>query len=198
MVGGGRLPIFNRSRLSSTTYLPCGTPGQSGPPAVLVLHARAGACLGVLPPHEAHPLGGPHSIRGYTVGEVAAARHYLEVGLKSGWCLRVLAHGFGMFEEVSCAAPLTSYPHLFPSRVQMATEVRVPVGGQQAYVFGYFGTDLGSSEAVMGNPTRFFAKPGYGWCVGVGVRLGPSVRAEWSRDCVRGQTHVAVRYGERF
>lgn len=51
------------------------------PPPVLVLHGHYGGCVGDLPSYEAFTLGGPHSVRGYNMGELGAARNILEVQL---------------------------------------------------------------------------------------------------------------------
>jgi len=48
------------------------------PTSTLVLHAKAGAALGDLPPYEAFSLGGPFSVRGYSHGELGAAKRYVE------------------------------------------------------------------------------------------------------------------------
>lgn len=41
---------------------------------------RYGGCVGDLPPYDAFTLGGPYSVRGYSMGELGAARRVLEVG----------------------------------------------------------------------------------------------------------------------
>eukprot|EP00897_Mesotaenium_endlicherianum_P009447 jgi/Mesen1/8530/ME000480S07885 len=79
----------------------------------------------------------------------------------------------------------------------LATEVRLPVKGTHVYGFAEYGTDLGSSKAVKGNPTDFFRRVGHGATYGVGVKLG-TVRAEYARDCNLGTGSVFLRYGERF
>jgi outer membrane protein assembly factor BamA len=49
------------------------------PPAVLVAHGRYAGCVGDLPSYDAFALGGPHSVRGYGMGELGASRNLLEV-----------------------------------------------------------------------------------------------------------------------
>ena len=46
---------------------------------VAVAHARYGNCVGDMASYDYFTLGGPHSIRGYNIGEVAAARRFIEV-----------------------------------------------------------------------------------------------------------------------
>ena len=78
-VGTGA-PLFNRATASLTRFLPLGPARprlRLGPPS-LALHARAGAALGDLPAYDAFLLGGPYSVRGYNVGELAACRRFAE------------------------------------------------------------------------------------------------------------------------
>lgn len=79
----------------------------------------------------------------------------------------------------------------------MALELRVPVKKTHAYCFAEYGTDLGSSKDVRGNPTEFFRRAGKGASYGVGVKLG-SIRTEYARDCNTDTGAIFVRFGERF
>eukprot|EP00246_Nothoceros_aenigmaticus_P003842 TRINITY_DN15047_c0_g2_i1.p1 TRINITY_DN15047_c0_g2~~TRINITY_DN15047_c0_g2_i1.p1 ORF type:complete len:600 (-),score=84.51 TRINITY_DN15047_c0_g2_i1:420-2054(-) len=81
--------------------------------------------------------------------------------------------------------------------LELATEVRIPIKDRHVYGFLEYGTDLGSSKDVRGNPTEFFRRPGQGASYGAGVKLG-SVRAEYARDCNAGSGSLFVRFGERF
>ncbi len=83
------------------------------------------------------------------------------------------------------------------SILQLAAEIRVPVRKTHTYGFLEYGTDLGSSKDVRGNPTEFFRRAGHGASYGVGVKLG-TVRAEYARDCNAGTGTIFVRFGERF
>ncbi|KAG1677438.1 hypothetical protein FOA52_001893 [Chlamydomonas sp. UWO 241] len=47
-------------------------------PNTLVLHARAGNCVGDLASYDFFSLGGPYSVRGYSYGELGACRRFLE------------------------------------------------------------------------------------------------------------------------
>ena len=80
---------------------------------------------------------------------------------------------------------------------QLSGELRVPVMKTHAYGFVDYGTDLGSSESVRGDPTHFFSRAGSGAAVGLGVKLG-TVRSEYVRDCNRGVWNFMIRYGERY
>lgn len=70
---GGKLPLLLPEKLAPRPSL-----AGPRPPASLVLHARGGAAVGALPSYEAFALGGPHSARGFGVGELGAARHFAE------------------------------------------------------------------------------------------------------------------------
>eukprot|EP01024_Parvocaulis_polyphysoides_P006314 TRINITY_DN1166_c1_g1_i2.p1 TRINITY_DN1166_c1_g1~~TRINITY_DN1166_c1_g1_i2.p1 ORF type:complete len:573 (-),score=95.89 TRINITY_DN1166_c1_g1_i2:1206-2924(-) len=72
--------LNNRMQISSTRYIKAVKEGNSGrPPVVWVLHGGAGNVIGDLPPYDAFMLGGPNSVRGYSVGELAACRRYAEL-----------------------------------------------------------------------------------------------------------------------
>ncbi|CAL4994175.1 unnamed protein product [Urochloa decumbens] len=79
---GSKNPLFNRHQLSLTKFIQLNKqkkgPGKP-PPAVLALHGRYAGCVGDLPSYDAFALGGPHSVRGYSMGELGAARNLLEV-----------------------------------------------------------------------------------------------------------------------
>lgn len=45
---------------------------------VLVLHGAHGNCIGPHPAYDWHVLGGPHSSRAYSIGELGPARSWLE------------------------------------------------------------------------------------------------------------------------
>jgi hypothetical protein len=81
--------------------------------------------------------------------------------------------------------------------LQLAAELRVPVKTTHVYGFAEYGTDLGSSKDVRGNPTEFFRRAGKGASYGVGVKLG-SIRAEYAQDCNAGKGAIFLRFGERF
>lgn len=67
-----------------------------------------------------------------------------------------------------------------------------------AYAFAEYGTDLGSAQALEGNPTEFYRKPGHGATFGVGLKALGACRFEYARDCNAGKGHVFVHWGERF
>jgi outer membrane protein assembly factor BamA len=78
------VPLFNRATASLTRFIPLLKFGaDSGkPPVTLVAHARAGNCFGDLPAYDAFLLGGPHSVRGYNYGELAACRRFAEAAVE--------------------------------------------------------------------------------------------------------------------
>lgn len=47
-------------------------------PNTLVLHARAGNCIGDMASYDYFTLGGPYSVRGYSPGELGACRRFVE------------------------------------------------------------------------------------------------------------------------
>ncbi|MCO5603197.1 hypothetical protein L7F22_057344 [Adiantum nelumboides] len=81
--------------------------------------------------------------------------------------------------------------------LELAGELRVPIMNTHTYGFVEFGTDLGSSKDVRGNPTEFFRRAGNGMSYGLGVKLG-LIRAEFIKDCNMGSGSLFVRFGERF
>ncbi|EMS62485.1 Protein TOC75, chloroplastic [Triticum urartu] len=79
---GSRNPFFNRHQLTVTKFVNLNKQEKGAgkpPPAVLVAHGRYAGCVGDLPSYDAFTLGGPHSVRGYGMGELGACRNLLEV-----------------------------------------------------------------------------------------------------------------------
>ncbi|KAL6656827.1 hypothetical protein ACP70R_004607 [Stipagrostis hirtigluma subsp. patula] len=79
---GSKNPFFNRHQLSVTKFINLNKREQGAgkpPPAVLTLHGRYAGCVGDLPSYDAFAIGGPHSVRGYQMGELGASRNLLEV-----------------------------------------------------------------------------------------------------------------------
>jgi len=102
LFSGTGFPVYNRHTASSTRFIQLrDVPRKSAaPPPVLVLHARYGGCIGNLASYDAFTLGGPHSCRGYSVGELGVARRFLEAAAE----LRVPVpklntHAFAFFEH---------------------------------------------------------------------------------------------------
>lgn len=81
--------------------------------------------------------------------------------------------------------------------LELATELRIPIFNTHTFAFLEYGTDLGSSKDVRGNPTEFFRRAGNGISYGLGVKLG-LIRAEYTQDCNTGSGALFVRFGERF
>lgn len=79
---GTQFPFFNRHQLTLTRFIQLMSVEEGAgkpPPPVLVLHGRYGGCVGDLPSYDAFTLGGPYSVRGYSMGELGASRNMLEV-----------------------------------------------------------------------------------------------------------------------
>ena len=108
-VGTG-FPFFNKHTLSSTRYLPLGPQpvdsNQARP--TLVLHGRYGGCVGDLPSYEAFTLGGPHSVRGFKVGEIATCRSFLEAAAE----VRVPVWGKQLYAFAEHGTDLGSSKHV--------------------------------------------------------------------------------------
>ncbi len=81
-------------------------------------------------------------------------------------------------------------------------QVRVPMRNYglpgTVYAFTEYGTDLGSSRSLEGNPTEFYRKAGHGASVGVGLKALGACRFEYARDLNAGTSAVFVQWGERF
>jgi outer membrane protein assembly factor BamA len=77
---GSGFPIYNRFAAESTRFIQLRPESQktNRPPPVAVVHAKAGHILGNCAAYDAFVLGGPHSCRGYNVGELGASRSFLE------------------------------------------------------------------------------------------------------------------------
>lgn len=67
-----------------------------------------------------------------------------------------------------------------------------------AYAFAEYGSDLGSSRSVEGNPTEYYRKAGSGMSVGVGLKALGACRFEYARDCNAGKNSLLINWGERF
>jgi outer membrane protein assembly factor BamA len=77
---GTKSPLFNRMTADLTRFVQLRAPpaGSKNPPITLVAHARLGNTIGDLPTYDAFLLGGPYSVRGYNIGELAACRRFVE------------------------------------------------------------------------------------------------------------------------
>ncbi|KAF8669354.1 hypothetical protein HU200_051695 [Digitaria exilis] len=79
---GSKNPFFNRHQLSVTKFINLNKQDKGAgkpPPAVLAVHGRYAGCVGDLPSYDAFAIGGPHSVRGYGMGELGASRNLLEI-----------------------------------------------------------------------------------------------------------------------
>jgi outer membrane protein insertion porin family len=87
------------------------------------------------------------------------------------------------------------------SYVQATVEYRFPlisiVGGE---IFADYGSDLGTGNAVPGNPAGTRGKPGSGFGYGAGVRInspiGP-IRVDYALNS-RSESRIQFGIGERF
>lgn len=97
-------PVFNRSKVECTRFVQLIAENKKtfAPPPVLVAHARSGHIIGNCAAYDAFTLGGPHSCRGFTVGELGVARTFLEAALELRVPIPVLkTHAFCFWESCS-------------------------------------------------------------------------------------------------
>ena len=114
----------------------------------------------------------------------------------------------GSYDYFSLGGPYSvrgySYGELGACRrfLETAAEVRFPLKNHglpgTAYAFVEYGTDLGSSKALEGNPTEYYRKAGSGMSLGAGVKLLGCCRFECARDMNAGKNSLLVNWGERF
>ena len=101
---GSGFPIFNKFSAECTRFVQLRPESQktTRPPPVLVARVKAGHILGNCAAYDAFVLGGPHSCRGYTVGELGAARSVLEYAAELRVPVPVLnTHAFAFWEACS-------------------------------------------------------------------------------------------------
>lgn len=82
---GTGMPFFNKHTASLSRFIKLRSPaaGSLNPPPVLVVHARAGNCIGDMAAHDLFNLGGPYSVRGYNVGELGSCRTFVETAIEA-------------------------------------------------------------------------------------------------------------------
>lgn len=80
--GTGIGGLFNRASASFTRFIQLKKPVRYKSPVSLVLHGKAGGCIGDLASYDAFCLGGPFSVRGLNIGEIGTARHFAEMGIE--------------------------------------------------------------------------------------------------------------------
>ncbi|KAG0599508.1 hypothetical protein M758_12G157500 [Ceratodon purpureus] len=77
---GTRAPMFNRHLLAMTRYMPLRKEAPKDQlPSVIVLHTRYGGCLGDVINYRSFSNGGPYSLRGNNIGELASFSRFIEV-----------------------------------------------------------------------------------------------------------------------
>eukprot|EP00898_Chlorokybus_atmophyticus_P002019 jgi/Chlat1/2818/Chrsp187S02966 len=102
-IGTGR-PFFNRYVVTLTKFLKLTEPkrNSSSPPVVLVLFGRHGRTFGDLASYDAFTLGGPYSVRGYNVGEIAVCRQFLEAAVELRAPIpRMNTYGYAFYEHAT-------------------------------------------------------------------------------------------------
>ncbi|GBG61930.1 hypothetical protein CBR_g26093 [Chara braunii] len=96
---GSRFPFFNRHQMTITRFIQLKEvePNSNELPPVAVLHGRYGGCVGDLASYDVFTLGGPYSVRGYNVGELAACRRFLELAAELRYPI-MGKHVYGFYE----------------------------------------------------------------------------------------------------
>lgn len=81
---GSKSPLFNRMMVEATRFIQLWKPavGSKAPPPALIVHSRLGNTIGDLPVYDAFLLGGPYSVRGYNIGELATCRRFVEAAVE--------------------------------------------------------------------------------------------------------------------
>lgn len=109
---GTKSPLFNRMTAAMTRFIQLRAPasGSKKPPFSMILHGRVGNTIGDLPVYDAFLLGGPYSVRGYNIGELAACRRFIEAaaelrvplwGNKQAYLFTELGSDLGSSKEVA-------------------------------------------------------------------------------------------------
>ncbi|DBA96635.1 hypothetical protein WJX77_012422 [Trebouxia sp. C0004] len=104
-LGLGIMPFFNKHSVSLTRFIQVFPkkflrPGSKAPPPVLVLHSRYAGCIGDLASYDLYTLGGPYSVRGFNVGELASARRVFEGAVELRVPVpRLNTHAYGFLEH---------------------------------------------------------------------------------------------------
>ena len=81
---GSKSPFFNRLYVAATRFIQLKKPnkGSKSPPITAVLQTNVGNTIGDMPVYDSFLLGGPYSVRGYNIGELAACRRMIEAALE--------------------------------------------------------------------------------------------------------------------
>mmetsp|Transcript_13685 Transcript_13685/g.59696 ORF Transcript_13685/g.59696 Transcript_13685/m.59696 type:complete len:645 (+) Transcript_13685:2326-4260(+) len=110
---GSAFPIYNRFSAECTRFIQLRPEHKkrNTPPPVLVTHAKAGTIVGNCASYDAFTLGGPHSCRGYNVGELGAARSFLEYAAEIRVPIPKLdTHAFAFWERCTDLGSSASVP----------------------------------------------------------------------------------------
>ena len=108
---GTKSPFFNRMTVGLTRFIQLRKPkaGGTSPPITAVVQTNLGNSTGDLPVYDSFLLGGPYSVRGYNIGELAACRRFIEAAVelrvpifgKQVYGFYELGHDLGSSKEVS-------------------------------------------------------------------------------------------------
>lgn len=118
---GSGFPLFNRQMASLTRFIEVPQLPVAGRiPAVVVLHGKAGNAIGDLASYDYFTLGGPFSCRGYNIGELGAARRFVEAAVEVRYPLpKINQLGYAFYEmasDLGSSAELRGNPTQFYRR----------------------------------------------------------------------------------
>jgi outer membrane protein assembly factor BamA len=120
-----------RYKLCCTRFLSLWAPPSKFrcPPLTLVVHGAHGNCIGPHASYDYYVLGGPHSSRAYSIGELGPARSWLETALELRVPVPVLrTHAFVFAENaraLSASDDLAGRPREFYGRPGHGTSTGV-------------------------------------------------------------------------
>lgn len=108
---GTKAAFFNRMTAALTRFIELRKPqkGSNSPPITAVIQTNIGNTTGDLPVYDSFLLGGPYSVRGFNIGELAACRRFVEAAVeiripvfgKQVYGFYELGHDLGSSKEVS-------------------------------------------------------------------------------------------------
>ena len=137
--------VYNRIAANYSYFLPLDLFGFTEGDRTLVLNAQGGTVLGDLPAYQGFNIGGSGSIRGFSGGEAGTGRSFLQATAE---------YRFPIF------------------RFNAFGDEGYTLGGN---LFVDYGSNLGSQDAVKGQPGIVRDKPGHGLGFGLGLRLPTSL-----------------------
>lgn len=169
--------FYSRPTANFTQYLPLNFIRVGETPSTLLFNLQGGTLLGDAPPYEAFTLGGPGSVRGYGLGEMASPQTYLQTTV----------------EYRAPFAALSIKPRL----------LRDALGEQvlfAANAFADYGTGFGTQALITGEPGVLRGKPGEGFGIGLGLMAASNIGLARLEAAINDEGDITVYFtiGDRF